>query len=507
MKSTLAAVAPARVRAYLWAPARAGYLTTEGPVSESVMYASLADLAEAAATVERGHNVVALIPPSAAAASPLLAALGRRLAAAPAPGLRALLLVTPDAIPEWTAALAAAIPDQRVVAVGRLARATRQLKGGEVALLVASPAEARALVERSAIKPDALAAVVLAQPEAWGGTEALTVVMHDLAKEAQRVVLTALPEGSAEVVERYARKALAVGFLPAETVPPAPVGPVRTVAVGWSARGGAVAELLELLDPTTAAVWCHDAGTEALVRQAVAGRAAGVVVTREVPEKGDLVIAADLPTPAELARLAAAGPVVLLVPPGAERYVARIAAPRSALRLTGAVDTALDEAARRRAGIAALLEAHMPTEGLLALAPLFERYDPSAVAAALYQLSKGGSAVAPVAAVAPAGAAAPASGPAKMYVSVGKADGVTPSDLVAVLTKEVKVDRTLIGRIELRDTFSLVELPAAEVEQIVRSMDGRTVRNKKVRCKVDRERGESRERSARRERPAPRGRR
>lgn len=457
-----------------------------------MLYASQADLAEAAATVLRGHNVVALIPPTPLVALPLLAALAERQAPAGGSGLRALLLVSPESIPEWADAAARSLPSWRVLRAGNLARAVRRLRAAEADLLVATPAQARHLVERSALKPDQLATVVLAFPEAWGGAEALTVLMHDLSRDAQRIVITADAVGSAEVVERYARKALTVGTPPAESAPMAPAGPVRTVSVPSGRRVAAVAELLELLDPARAAAWCADEASAADLRGTHAVNGEGLAVTVAIPEPADLVIAYDLPTPAQLRELLAAGPVVLLVPPGAEGYVARIAAPRQALRLTGAVDAALDEAARRRTGIAALLEAGTPTEGLLALAPLFERYDPSAVAAVLYQMSKGGGTVAHAPTAPSMAASAPASGPAKMYVSVGKADGVTPSDLVAVLTKEVKVDRTLIGRIELRDTFSLVELPAADVEQIVRSMDGRTVRNKKVRCKVDRERRDDR---------------
>ena len=75
---------------------------------------------------------------------------------------------------------------------------------------------------------------------------------------------------------------------------------------------------------------------------------------------------------------------------------------------------------------------------------------------------------------------------ARMFVSVGRQDGTTAADLVAVLTKEVRIDKAKIGRIELKEAYCLVELPAAEVEQIVRGMDGRTVRNKKIMAKVDR---------------------
>ena len=75
---------------------------------------------------------------------------------------------------------------------------------------------------------------------------------------------------------------------------------------------------------------------------------------------------------------------------------------------------------------------------------------------------------------------------ARIYVGVGKKDGATVSDLVAVLTKEVRVDRGMIGRVELRDGYSLVELPAQEAEGIARALTGATIRRKRVTARVDR---------------------
>ena len=101
------------------------------------------------------------------------------------------------------------------------------------------------------------------------------------------------------------------------------------------------------------------------------------------------------------------------------------------------------------------------------------------MAAALYQLwSDSPGAAAPVA---PAPAAS-----ARIYIGLGKKDGANPNELVAVLTKELRVDRTKIGRIELRDSYSLIELPAQEAEQVAASLNGMTIRKKRVLARVDR---------------------
>ena len=69
---------------------------------------------------------------------------------------------------------------------------------------------------------------------------------------------------------------------------------------------------------------------------------------------------------------------------------------------------------------------------------------------------------------------------------MGKKDGATVNDLVAVLTKEVRVDRGKIGRVELRDAYALVELPAQEAEGIARALTGATIRRKRITARVDR---------------------
>ena len=74
------------------------------------------------------------------------------------------------------------------------------------------------------------------------------------------------------------------------------------------------------------------------------------------------------------------------------------------------------------------------------------------------------------------------------------------NDLVAVLTKEVRVERGKIGRVELRDAYALVELPAGEAEQIARALTGSTIRRKRVTARVDR----GPVKPARTARPAPR---
>ncbi len=191
------------------------------------------------------------------------------------------------------------------------------------------------------------------------------------------------------------------------------------------------------------------------------------------------VVAFDLPSGDRLKQLLSAGEVVLLVPPGTEPYVARIAAPRRPLLLRGVLHAARDAEAIQRRAIVREIEEGSIQSALLTLAPLFERHDAVAVAAAFYRLWTGSSPVASrIEAEAPA--------TARIYVGLGKKDGANPNELVAVLTKELRVDRTKIGRIELRDAYSLIELPAQDAEQVAAALNGTTIRRKRVTARVDR---------------------
>lgn len=432
-------------------------------------------LQEAAPTAARGHNLVLVLPPSPVAATPAVAGLLTRLGG----GARGLLLAPAGQLDEWGRVVHRLAHDTglRVQTAHGTARATRRLRDDGVDLLIATPETAVALQRRSALRADALAWVLLAWPEAWEEEESLTPVMQDLDKDAQRVVLTSLPERGAALVERYARRALMLG---ANALTGEPVGPVRTVSVPWGRRVAAMPDLMELLDPASVVVWTVDRSShEAIGAAAALGPPEGVAVTGDAP-KAQTVIAFDLPDAARLRQLAGAGEVVLLVPPGTEGYVERVASPRRPLRLPGALDAATTVAAARRAAIVRALETGAPERALLTLAPLFERHDPSAVAAALFELW-----------TAAAGATAPTPVPdipatARVYVGVGKKDGATVNDIVAVLTKEVRLERAKIGRVELRDAFALVELPAQDAERVAGALNGTTIRRRRVTARVDR---------------------
>jgi ATP-dependent RNA helicase DeaD len=428
---------------------------------------------DAAPTAARGHNLVLVLPPSPAAAAPALAGLLSRLG----PERGALVLAPAGQLDEWgrVAHALSAGTGLRIQVARGTSRATRRLRDDSVDLLITTPETALALQRRAALRAERVAAVLLAWPEAWEDEDAVSPLMQDL-KDAPRIVATSEPDRAAGLVERYARRALT---LVAGAVEGTPVALVRTVTVPWGRRIAALGDLVELLDPASLVIWTADRGPHEAIASAVTlDQRDAQIVTGDAPAAGT-IIAFDLPDPARIRQLAEAGELVLLAPPGTEGYVARVTSVRRPLRLPGALEAATTAAAARRAAIVRALETGNPERALLTLAPLFERHDPATVAAALFELW--------TSAAGPAPAALPdIPATARIYVGVGKKDGATVNDLVAVLTKEVRVERGKIGRVELRDSFALVEVPAQDAERIAGALTGTTIRRRRVTARVDR---------------------
>ena len=430
---------------------------------------------EATPTAARGHNLVAATPPVPAYAAPALAGVLNRLG----DGKRALLLCPAGQLDEW-GRLAHALAqgsNLRVQVAHGTARTTRRLKADAVDLVIATPDTALTLLGRSALGMEELTALFLAWPESWGDEESITPLMQDLPKETQRIIYTSATDRVEALIERYARKSLTTGTPGLES---GPSGPVRTVSVSWLRRVPALAELVELLDPASMVIWTADRSQHAVIAQTVGLLEPELkLVTGDAPEAA-IIVAFDLPAGERLQQLTGAGEVVMLIPPGTESYAARIAAPRRPLQLPGLVDTVTSVAAGQRAAIARAIEAGKLDRALFTLGPLFERHDPAAVAAALFELWATASPV-----------EAPSRIPdipatAKIYVGVGKKDGATANDLVAVLTKEIRVERGKIGRIELRDAYSLIEIPAQDAEKVATALNGVTIRRRRVTARVDR---------------------
>ena len=141
---------------------------------------------------------------------------------------------------------------------------------------------------------------------------------------------------------------------------------------------------------------------------------------------------------------------------------------------------------RRRLEEAATREDLAPL--YLVLEPLLERFSPQELAAAALALlvPRPAGAAAPPNTTARAERATGTDGWTRLFVSIGEMEGVKPSDLLGALAGESGVDGSSFGKIEIRDTYSLVEVRPSEAEKVIKAVNGSSIRGRSARVDYDR---------------------
>jgi len=419
---------------------------------------------DAKAALERGRGVVLVCPPAPERARQLWELLGPAPGLGPGVGLPVLIICADDAAAaEWPAVAPGGL---RVHAVTGLARSARRLKEHPPQVLAGAVKDLAALVERAALKVDQVAALVLAWPEALVAGEhaaALDTLLGE-AHEARRLVLSWNPALLADLLERHARRPLVVGTLPVDEngATLAPVGRVRYCVAAPRRRPVLVRDVLDGLDARAPFVW--DGGP-----------------MPEPEARPDAVVCTALPSREELAALVRLGEPVVFVDAAQLPYLRSIAT-LTPFVLPGAADRARDRAEELRERVARVLQSGGVDAELALLDPLFERFDPAEVAGALLALQRdAGSGMRDAVATAPG-----ADARVKVFVGLGKKDRASAKDLVGALIREAGLAKEDIGRIDVRDSFSLVEVAAGAADRAVRGLTGTTIRGRRVIARLDR---------------------
>jgi ATP-dependent RNA helicase DeaD len=453
------------------------------------------------AGVSRGQNAVHVIPWDWAAAEPVLTTLLDRIDSSRAEPQ--LLIVTADA--ENAAQAAAAVVhiagnrDVRVVAATASPRAARLLRQFPAQIITGAPAELVALLQGSALKPESVRGVLFAWLDPILGTadaQPLEILLGELPKEGARVVLATevTPELEA-FVERYARRARRVS----EAAPAGDAAPLAAeyVAVSDASRLVTLRRLLDALDLPRAELYARDASLReqaASVVRALGYPADAVRMSGDsAGESADALILVELPSSREELR-------ALLGSPSRRIYALVLPSQIASLRALlggGAVTpvTLLDAAERARGRDAALraslrevLSSGDVRREVLALEPLLTEYDAIEVAAAALKLLEQQR---------PARAASTASAQPmqRLFVNLGEKDGVRTQEIVNAVTTEAGIPGSQIGKVEVRETHSLVEVAASVAALVADKLTGSVVRGRRVQARVDmpRDARESRE--------------
>jgi ATP-dependent RNA helicase DeaD len=366
-------------------------------------------------------------------------------------------------------------------------------------VLVTTPPPALEAMRRAELKVDGLEALVLdglSTMLSLDMGDVLETLIGAMPREAQRVI--ASPEstpGVASFVERHARKALNVPPRPVDPAAPpaASAATVGYVVFGGEGPGAALARLLAGLDGATV----HLRNSEAAEGVAASLRNRGFQVEAvdeglRVGSGGALVLSHGPPfDAATLAERHASGGVVLVAPREVPhlRQIAAAAGVRLEARDHGRASRSDAGVTRLRAQIAELIESGELGAELLVLAPLIERYGAADVAAAAAALLRRGAATTEQPRRAergpPPGAPAP---PAfvRLFFGIGNRDGIRPGDLLGAITGEAAVTGDQVGRIELRDSFSVVEVASGVADKVIQALNGTTLRGRSLRVDYDR---------------------
>jgi ATP-dependent RNA helicase DeaD len=455
-------------------------LKTEGPVSWE--FAPTFDAAHRAA-LEAGKPLIYVCPPAGWALAPLL----DRLPAEAPPG--AVLVLAPDATDSsdlsgslgWIAALRPLCSSQG------MARTERLLRAGAVRTLVATPADALALARRAALKLEAVRQVVIAWPEsmlALGDAPALEAVLAD-ARGSQRLIVTADDRDPtlADFLTRHAHRApTLVAARPPDAE--ARAGAARFAIVDDQRRQASVRDLLDQRNPSAALIW--DPLPSRFGRWMELARDPAVRVATDPGEaRVELAVATDLVSREVLAALqAVAEEVVVLVRAGQLSYLRRLAAVLRPAPLVGEPDRARDRAADARRLVRDRLMAGNLDAELMTLAPLFDEYDPALVAAAL--LARLRPHTPPATATDETAETASSAAWVRVLVTAGRKDRIRAADLVGALANAVGLAKDDVGRIDIRDAFSLVEVRAHQADRAIRGLTGATIRGKRIAARPDR---------------------
>ncbi|HEV8445194.1 MAG TPA: DbpA RNA binding domain-containing protein [Gemmatimonadaceae bacterium] len=474
---------------------------------------SSVDRDPASHAVSRGQNAVIVLPHDWASIAEFLAPLVERI---DADGSDLQLLVATGDADAAAAVIAAAvrlIGDRpiRVLAATSTARASRLARLRTPQLIAATPTTLVELIRASAIKLADLRAICIAWADevvARDESASLETLMAEVPKTAARTIVASIVTPAVdELVERYARRARReAAQVPASNEPIA----LEYVLVSPAARSTTLRRLLDELDPESATVFAREAESRASVGNQLrslgyAGDGDVRCAVAAAPGTA-LTVLYDLPATHEELREAVAG---------AARRIA-IIQPRQleslrALALNGVLkphrlpETAAASRARDASVLAQLratLEAGTVSRELLSLEPLLDEYDGVEVAAAALKLLEherlaerarvAAQTRAPQGEGSAVAARAPTGPMVSLFASVGERDGIRPADLVGMITSKAGVAGSDVGRIDIRDSHSTIEVASELADQIIDRASGTILKGRRALLKRD-------ERPARRE--------
>lgn len=392
-------------------------------------------------------------------------------------------------------------------------RSARLLKSRPVRAVAGTPEELLALVSGTHLKLDGLKAVVIAWAEDLldqgdKAVAALESILSEAGKTAERIIVTRkLDKRIEDFVERYARRSRRAP-MPMDDIGSGEIPEIKYLTSAGIAKPGALRKLLDELDPPSAAIVVRTDNGEKEARRVL--RTLGYqesdpsfYLIRGAPTAHvHTIVLYDSPVRrSEIHALGGAGAVnlVVLVQPAEMTPLREMMGSKLGPLNLGVGASKLrrrDDAIRSE--LRSILSSGVPPREIAPLEPLLAEYDAVEIAAAALQLLERERRIAkaPAATASTASAAAPSAAPgwtgamSKLFVTLGERDGLKAGDLVGTIAGEAGIPGGQIGKVEVYESHTIVEVPAAESERIIGVLNGKMIKGRKVAVRADRPKSE-----------------
>jgi ATP-dependent RNA helicase DeaD len=419
----------------------------------------------------------------------------------------------------------------------------RQFRGLQrgVQIVVGTPGRVMDHMRRGTLALDRIRFFVLDEADEMldmGFIEDIEWILEQAPAERQTALFSAtMPPRIADLARRYLRDPVRITVAGKQMTVPATRQSFYEVV--RARKVDALTRILDAETPTSAMIFCRtkvgvDELGEALMargyavetlhgdlsqvqrdrvmRRFRAGQADILIATDvaarglDIPEVSH-VINFDIPESAEAyvhrigrtGRAGRSGDAITLVTPREVRWMRQIERITRARIEARRLPTLADVAARRREAMAQQVRAVLANEDayepyLDTVAELADERDAIAVAAAVLKLyaDQTGRGTTPeqqeddVATLAAAGSGRGESGMVRLFLNVGRNQGVRPQDVVGAIANEAGIPGRAIGAIDILDAYTFVDIPRELVDQVLVALRTAAIKGRRVNAQIAR---------------------
>ena len=452
------------------------------------------------ATVGRSQNAVFVMPHDWTSIAQFLSPLVERIDEK-SRDLQLIVIASDAEVAAAVTAAAVKLIDGRdigIVAATSARRAARLIRLKPAQVIAGAPDTLVELLKSASLKLDTVRTACIAWADEMISTDdvaLLETIMTEVPKEAARTVVTAeLNPQVEELLERYARRAPRVAA-------PASEDDVATsleyVAISSATRLTALRRLLDDVDPQSAIVFTRDENSDVEVRDLLralgySGSGAAIRTGKSAAPGTDLVVLFDLPASREELREATSSAkrsIALIQPRQLSSLRALAGGALKSITLPESADRARTRETKMREALRAILGSGQFGRELLALEPLLDEYDGIEIAAAALQLLEKERAERAVASTSAAASPAPRAregvAMVPLFVNVGSRDGARPADIVGSIASQPGLSGTDIGRVDVRESHTVVEVAASVADTVIEKLTGSTIRGRRAIARRD----------------------